>query len=182
LVAGIVTFVPVRNVCKGDGEREASWVVTGANSGIGRSSAVAMAREGARVAVVSRGVAEGEDAAAEVAAVSERWGPALHCLFNNVGGVVRPSGQPTEQMQDFEATLRLSLTSAWMVTEACWSALCAARGASVVNNSSAAVAAFSARHMEMIPGVPPASYFAAKAALEGLTATTRRWVQPSASG
>ena len=39
-------------------------------------------------------------------------GPVIHGLFNNVGDAVRPNGSPVEQLEDFEATLRLSLTSA----------------------------------------------------------------------
>src|SRR3954454_23039069 len=134
-------------------------VVTGASSGIGAGSAIAMSREGATVVVVARRELEGEAVAAEartagaeaggaacfvtadvtdegaVAAlastVMERCGPAVHVLFNNVGGPVGAGRFPKERLSNFEATLRLSVTSAWMVTQAFWSALEAAHGASV---------------------------------------------------
>jgi 3-oxoacyl-[acyl-carrier protein] reductase len=91
-------------------------VVTGASSGIGAASAKALCREGAHVAVVARRSKEGEEVAAQAraagadaggnavfvradvtddaavaemaASVGERFGTALHVLFNNVGGGV----------------------------------------------------------------------------------------------
>jgi NAD(P)-dependent dehydrogenase (short-subunit alcohol dehydrogenase family) len=140
-------------------------VVTGASSGIGEASAVAMCREGANVAIVARRMAEGENVASRAraagaecggeavfipadvtdeaavealaAAVVERFGPAVHVLFNNVGGVVGAGRFPRERLVNFEATIRLTLTSAWIVTRSFWPALEAAHGASVINNSTA---------------------------------------------
>src|SRR4051812_17426089 len=173
-------------------------VVTGASSGIGEASAVAMCREGAKVAVVARRMAEGEDVASRaraagadcggdavfieadvtdeaavetlVTAVAERFGPAVHVLFNNVGGVVGAGRFPRERLVNFEATIRLTLTSAWIVTRSLWPALEAAHGASVINNSTtAAPGAVSPGLRHLLPYYPPSSYPAAKAALEAFT-------------
>src|SRR3954454_24306308 len=49
-------------------------VVTGASSGIGEASAVAMCREGAKIAVVARRMAEGEDVASRARAAGADCG------------------------------------------------------------------------------------------------------------
>lgn len=173
-------------------------VVTGASQGIGAASTVALCREGAKVAVVARRAPEGEAVAAaarsagaeeggdaffvqadvtdEVAVeamaqlVRERFGDALHVLFNNVGGAVGGGTFPRERLANFEATLRLSLTSAWMVTKAFWPALVAANGASVINNSTvAAPGAVSPGLRDLLPFYTPSGYPIAKAGLEAFT-------------
>lgn len=173
-------------------------VVTGASSGIGAASAIAMCREGAKVAVVARRAAEGEEIAAQArvageksggdaffiaadvtdeaavaaltAAVIERFGPALHVLFNNVGGVVGAGRFPRERLENFEATIRLSLTSAWLVSKSFWAVLEAANGASIINNSTgAAPGAVPPGLRHLFPFFPASGYPAAKAAVEAFT-------------
>lgn len=173
-------------------------VVTGASGGIGAGAVVAMCREGARVVVVARRQDEGEQVAAlarsagaeangdavfvqadvtdqdavdaMVVAVTDRFGPELHVLFNNVGGVVGGGRFPRERLANFEATIRFSLISAWMVSQAFWPALEAANGASIINNSSgAATGAVPPGLRHLVPFYPNSGYAASKAALEGFT-------------
>jgi NAD(P)-dependent dehydrogenase (short-subunit alcohol dehydrogenase family) len=170
-------------------------VITGASGGIGAATAIRFAAEGARVALLARRVDEGEAIAQKARAsgsgeamfvqtdateeeqvdaainqVTERWGPAIHALFNNVGGVVSVKTFPDERVAQFERTLRLSLTTAFSVSRRCWPALIAANGATVVNNSSgAAVAAVPRETLAKGSVWPPVSYAAAKAGVEALT-------------
>ena len=173
-------------------------VVTGASSGMGAASAIAMCREGAKVAVVARRAPEGQEVAAQarsagaesggdaffvaadvtdeasVAAmagdVADRFGPALHVLFNNVGGAVGAGRFPKERLENFEASIKLSLTSVWMVSKAFWPALAAAGGASIINNSTAAaMGALSPGLRDLIPSYLPSGYPASKAAVEAFT-------------
>ena len=167
-------------------------IVTGGNSGIGEAAVHRLARAGAKVAILARREAEGraveqavrdaggeatfiacdvmERAAIEAAVqrVAERWG-GVHILFNNAGGM-RPHGLTNPDDAAWEWTLRLNLTSTFIMTQVCWPHLCAAGGASVVNMSSTtAVAASSEAQAALAPGLPPPAYWAAKAGVEAFT-------------
>lgn len=176
-------------------------IITGASSGIGAAGAIAMCREGARVVAVARRQAEGEAVAEEarragadaggealflpadvtdegavdalVPLVTERFGSTVHVVVNNVGGAVGGGSFPRERLANFEATIRLSLTSAWMVSKAFWPGLVeagAATGASVVNISTgASVGAVPPGLRGLLPFYVPSGYPAAKAALEAFT-------------
>jgi NAD(P)-dependent dehydrogenase (short-subunit alcohol dehydrogenase family) len=173
-------------------------VVTGASSGIGAASAKALCREGAKVAVVARRLPEGEEVATQaraaganadgdavfvgadvtdeaavaamVASVAECFGPSLHVLFNNVGGAVGGGRFPRERLENFEANIRQSLTSTWMVSKAFWSALEAANGASIINNSTGAALGVQTPGLRpLLPHYLPSGYPASKAAVEALT-------------
>jgi 7-alpha-hydroxysteroid dehydrogenase len=167
-------------------------IVTGGNSGIGEASVHRLARAGAGVAILARRTAEGESVAravaeaggdalfvscdvmerdaieAAVAQVVERYG-GVHILFNNAGGA-QPHGLTEPGDDAWEWTLRLNLTSAYVMTQVCWPHLTAAGGASVVNMSSgAAAAAVSEPLQRLVPGLPPPAYWAAKAGMEAFT-------------
>jgi NAD(P)-dependent dehydrogenase (short-subunit alcohol dehydrogenase family) len=112
-------------------------LVTGGGRGIGQVTALAMAREGARVVIANRTVAEGEESVglitsaggeaafvqtdvtrtAEVAAVIahavQRYGR-LDCAFNNAGyeGMRVPTAEIPEE--DWERTIRTNLTGVWL--------------------------------------------------------------------
>lgn len=173
-------------------------VATGASSGMGAASAIAMCREGAKVAVVARRVAEGQEIATQArlagaesggdaffvaadvtdeasieamaSSVVDRFGPAVHILFNNVGGPVGSGRFPKERLENFEATIKLSLTSVWIVSKALWPALAIAEGASIINNSTAAsMGALPPGLREYIPVYMPSGYPTAKAAVEAFT-------------
>jgi NAD(P)-dependent dehydrogenase (short-subunit alcohol dehydrogenase family) len=112
-------------------------LVTGGSTGIGRATALAMAREGARVVIANRSVAGGEDT---VRLITEAGGQAtfiqtdvsqatevqhlisrtvaiygrLDCAFNNAGyeGMRLPTAEVPEE--DWERALRINLTGVWL--------------------------------------------------------------------
>ncbi len=112
-------------------------VVTGGSTGIGRATALAMAREGARVVVANRGVEGGTETvrllhaaggegtfvktdvslSAEVEALITRtvdiYGR-LDCAFNNAGyeGMRVPTAEVPED--DWQRTLQTNLTGVWL--------------------------------------------------------------------
>ena len=156
-------------------------VLTGASRGIGRASALRLARAGARVLAVSRdpdalarlafesGGCAGQvfphacdvTKADEVEALAEAAEKRLECvdaLVNNAGaGVFKEMDALSPE--EFNATLSVCLTAPFMLTRALCPMLEAA-GGEVVNVSS----------ISAVSGFPGASaYCAAKAGLEGLS-------------
>lgn len=112
-------------------------LVTGGSFGIGRASAVAFAREGARVVVADVDVAGGEETVAsivalrgeamfvradvskldQVAALVETTMKAygrLDCAFNNAGieGVMTPTHETTEE--NWDRVIAVNLKSVWL--------------------------------------------------------------------
>ena len=167
-------------------------IVTGGNSGIGEATVHRLAREGATVALLARRQPEGEaveqavraaggealfircdvlergDMAAAVAHTVDRYG-GVHILFNNAGGA-RPDPFPEANDAAWEETLRLNLTSTYIMTQLVWPHLLAGGGGSIVNMSSfAAVGGASVAQQSLVPGLPPPAYWAAKAGVEALT-------------
>ena len=168
-------------------------VVTGGNSGIGEAIVYRLAAEGARVAFCARRAELGAEVADEVrrsggearfdvcdvtdsrqvdewiATVAREYG-GLQIVVNNAG--TASGGQwPEESDDDWDAILRLNVTSAFYVTRAAWPHLIAAGQGSVVNiGSLSAWGGIGANELEMMGGFQPSpSYQASKAALEGLT-------------
>lgn len=118
-------------------------LVTGAGRGIGRSIAIALAREGARVAVTARTETEldevvlqiraaGSEALAIVADLSDRatpgriveqvrstWGP-IQVLVNNAGLGSSANPQPVVSFDDdfWELTMRVNLTAPYLLIKA----------------------------------------------------------------
>lgn len=169
-----------------------SAIVTGGASGIGRATALAMAREGARVAVSD--LTE-ESAAATVALINQSGGQAiaigadvakeadvqamvtrtvaafgrLDCAFNNAGISPRnvgPTGQRTHEMSQasFDGMLAVNLTGVFLSMKHVIGQMLAQspKGGSVVNTASIAG----------LIGLPSASnYVAAKHGVVGLTKT-----------
>ena len=166
-------------------------LVTGGASGIGRATAVAMAREGARVAVADR---TQESAAATVALINAAGGQAvaiggdvtkeadvtamvartvaafgkIDCAFNNAGisgRAVGPVGQKTHEMsrESFDGMLAVNLTGVFLcMKHEIAQMLKQGAGGSIVNTSSIAG----------LVGLPTAShYVAAKHGVVGLTKT-----------
>ena len=166
-------------------------LVTGGASGIGRATAVAMAREGARVAVADR---TQESAAATVALINAAGGQAvaiggdvtqeadvtamvartvaafgkIDCAFNNAGisgRAVGPVGQKTHEMsrESFDGMMAVNLTGVFLcMKHEIAQMLKQGTGGSIVNTSSIAG----------LVGLPTAThYVAAKHGVVGLTKT-----------
>ena len=136
-------------------------VVTGGGSGIGEATALALAREGAAVAVVGRRAepleslvatldAEGRtafavpgdvtdpDAVADlVGQVRERWGR-IDVLVNSAGANVPRRDLASLSVSDWDAVLRVNLTGTFLVTHAVLPIMREQRSGTVVNVSSIA--------------------------------------------
>jgi len=161
-------------------------LVTGAGSGIGRASALAFAREGARVVVSDRDAEAGqataravgeaggeaccvpadvtreEEVEALVAAAVERFGR-LDCAHNNAG-VSGPMGAVHDLARaGWEATLAVNLTGTFLCLKHEIARMQTQEdGGAVVNTASGAA-------MVGVPGM--AAYAASKHAILGLTRT-----------
>ena len=165
-------------------------LVTGGASGIGRATALAMAREGARVAVSD--LSE-ESAASTVALINQAGGQAiaiggdvakeadvqamvartvaafgrLDCAFNNAGISPRnvgPTGQRTHEMSQasFDAMLAVNLTGVFLCMKHEIPHMLAQGGGSIVNTASIAG----------LIGLPSATnYVASKHGVVGITKT-----------
>lgn len=151
-------------------------LITGAASGIGRATALALAAEGVRVALLDRDAGALADTAggcgdavvlvadvtdrAEVAKAVEKAADALGGLDTVVccAGISGPVGSPVDQisLDDWNAVFAVNVTGAFLVVSAALPALRAAAAASVVLISSDSAFVASAG---MVP------YCASKAAL-----------------
>jgi NAD(P)-dependent dehydrogenase (short-subunit alcohol dehydrogenase family) len=166
-------------------------LVTGGASGIGRATAVAMAREGARVAVADRAeetaaetvalinaaggqaiaiggdVTKEADVAATIARTVSAFGR-IDCAFNNAGIATRavgPAGQRTHELSQasFDAMLAVNLTGVFLcLKHEVAQMLTQGGGGAIVNTASIAG----------LIGLPTsAHYVAAKHGVVGLTKT-----------
>ena len=136
-------------------------IVTGGSSGIGRAAVLALAREGAQVAVGSRRTAESEETVRLVAEAGgkakffrtdvtrreevesliertvEAWGR-LDCAFNNAGitGEMARTADCTEE--NWHRTLAANLTSVWFSMKYEIRQMLKQEGGVIVNNASVA--------------------------------------------
>lgn len=158
-------------------------LVTGGGTGIGRATALAFARGGARVVVAGRRVEEGEGA---VRAIREAGGEAtfvaadvtdeaavrglveatvaaygrLDIAFNNAGNIGQPGPLVDLSAAGFAHTIAGNLTSVWLSMKYEIPAMLARGGGSIVNNAS---------NLGHIGMANMAAYAAAKHGVVGLT-------------
>jgi NAD(P)-dependent dehydrogenase (short-subunit alcohol dehydrogenase family) len=161
-----------------------SALVTGAASGIGRASALAFAREGARVTLADVDEAAGRRAAEEIAAAGgeARFSRAdvtsenevaalvrdavaafggLDCALNNAGITGAPSPIQDLALAEFERVIALNLVGVFLCMKHEIPAM-QARGGAIVNMASGA---------GLVPTPALAPYCASKHAVLGLTKT-----------
>jgi 3-oxoacyl-[acyl-carrier protein] reductase len=137
-------------------------LITGASSGIGRATAEAMAREGARVGVnylknkkgaeetaetirkaggealvIHADVTRNDEVQAMVAAVRKQWGR-IDILVNNAGDLIarRTLADMTEEYWD--QIMDLNLKSAFLCIKAAWEEMVARKSGRIINLSSIA--------------------------------------------
>jgi len=161
-------------------------VVTGGSSGIGRATALAFARAGARVVIAARGVDRGNEVVREIEAAGgiATFVPTdvsrstqvlaliknivavygrLDCAFNNAASVEEPFAMTADFTEEqFDRSIALNLKSVWlcMREEIRQMLLQQPPGGVIVNTSS----------VNGLGGVPQASlYAAAKAGVLALT-------------
>ncbi len=164
-------------------------LITGAGRGIGRATAIRLARDGARIAINFKGNAEaaaeakrlveqdgGEatliqgdvsvDGAAEdvVKAALAFGGGRLDILVNNAG-ITRDNLLVRMSAEDWDAVVDLNLRGAFLVTKAAMRPMMKQRAGRIVNVSSVAGVAGNAGQ---------ANYASAKAGLIGFTKTVAR--------
>jgi NAD(P)-dependent dehydrogenase (short-subunit alcohol dehydrogenase family) len=160
-------------------------LVTGGAGGIGRAASLAFARRGARVVVVDREAAAGEETAAlargaggdarfvqadvtksgdvqrYVQAALDAYG-AIDCFFNNAGieGEIRPTAEYDEAV--FDAVIAVNLKGVFLGLRHVLPVMLRQGGGSIVNTASTAGLAGS-------PGL--SAYVASKHGVVGLTRT-----------
>lgn len=162
-------------------------LVTGASQGIGRACALALASEGASIALAARSLDKLEAVAAEIAAtggharpfvldisaedsikagakaVLAEWGR-VDILVNNAG-VTRDGLALRMKAADFDEVLRTNLTGAFLLTQAVLSSMMKARAGRVINITSV---------VAQVGAAGQANYAASKAGLIGLTKSLAR--------
>jgi len=137
-------------------------LITGASSGIGRATAEAMAREGARVGVnylknqkgaeeaveairrtggqalaIRADVTRRNEVQALVAAVRQQWGR-IDILVNNAGDLIARHTLADMTEEYWDQIMDLNLKSAFLCTQAVWEEMAARKSGCIINVSSIA--------------------------------------------
>ena len=158
-------------------------IVTGGNSGIGRATAIAIAKEGAKVTIAGRRVKEGEetvrlikeagsegifvktdvanenDVRSLVEKTIETYGR-LDYAFNNAGIEQTMAPLAEQTVEEFDQIMNINVRGVWLSMKYEIPAMLKSGGGAIVNNSSVAG----------IMGFPQmAIYIASKHAVLGLT-------------
>ncbi len=158
-------------------------IITGGSSGIGRATAIAFAREGAKVAIASRREEEGEETvrlvkeagsdgffvktdvakAADVSAMVEKtvqhYGR-LDYAFNNAGIEEAPTSLVEQTEETFDRIVNINIKGVWLSMKYQIPQMLKNGGGVIVNTSSVG-------GLIGVPGVP--IYVASKHAVLGLT-------------
>lgn len=137
-------------------------LITGASSGIGRATAEAMAREGARVGVnylknksgaaqaveairmaggealaIHADVTSAADVQAMAAAMRKQWGR-IDILINNAGDLLARRSLPDMTEEYWDQIMALNLKSAFLCVKAVWEEMVARKSGCIVNVTSIA--------------------------------------------
>ncbi len=136
-------------------------LVTGGNSGIGKVTALAFGREGAKVVIAARRDKEGADVVNEItnqggealfvktdlriaqdinrlfAAIQEKFG-ALHCAFNNAGVYPKMKKAANYTIEEFDEIMNINVKAVWRCMKHEIAMMTDAGGGSIVNCSSVA--------------------------------------------
>ncbi len=160
-------------------------LITGGSSGIGRATALAFAREGAKVVVASRGIERGEETVTEIKAnggdatfiqtdvskdtdvksllqkIVETYGK-LDCAFNNAGILYPINRLADETEEEWDIMIDTNLKGVWLCMKYEILQMLKQGGGAIVNDSS--VAGLRASRAT-------ASYGASKHGIIGLTKT-----------
>jgi 3-oxoacyl-[acyl-carrier protein] reductase len=162
--------------------KDKTALVTGASQGIGRATAIALARAGARVALAARNQAKLAEAAQEITAagaealcvpmdvaqpgqiktgfdaVRAKFG-GLHILVNNAA-IVRDGLSMRMKAEDWDAVIQVNLTAAHLATQHALGIMLRQKWGRIINVSSV---------VAEMGNAGQANYVAAKAGLIGLT-------------
>ena len=169
-------------------------LITGASSGIGRATAEAMAREGARVGVnylknqkgaeeaveairkaggealaIRADVTRQDEVHALVAAVRKQWGR-IDILVNNAGDLIARHTLADMTEEYWDQIMDLNLKSAFLCTQAVWEEMAARKSGCIIN-----VTSIAARNGG---GVGAAAYSAAKGGLLTYTKAMAKELAP----
>jgi 3-oxoacyl-[acyl-carrier protein] reductase len=162
-------------------------LVTGASQGIGRACALALAKQGARIALAARNVSKLEAVAAEIASSGGQAHPfamdvseessiqaaakaalaefgIIDILVNNAG-ITRDTLLLRMKRADWDAVLTTNLTGAFLLTQALVNPMLRARWGRIINISSV---------VGRIGQAGQANYAASKAGLIGFTQSMAR--------
>jgi len=130
-------------------------LITGAGAGIGRATALAFAREGARVALMGRKRGPLEDVAREIGDAAlvvpgdvgdrEQIGPAveetarhfggLNVVVNNAGALIAGTAESHTE-EEWEVTFAVNVKGLWLLSRAALPHMRKAGGGSIINLSS----------------------------------------------
>lgn len=162
--------------------KEKTALITGASQGIGRATALALARAGARVALAARNESKLADLAQEIASaggealsvpmdvskaeqikagvesVRAKYG-GLHILVNNAA-ITRDTLALRMKMEDWDSVLQVNLTAAHIATQHALGIMLRQKWGRIINISSV---------VAEMGNAGQANYVAAKAGLIGLT-------------
>lgn len=167
-------------------------LITGAGQGIGKLTALAFAREGARVAVADINMTAAQAVAAEIEQADGQakpifldvgrsesvdaalqaitnWAGGVDILINNAG-ITRDSRMQKMTEDQFDAVIGVNLKGVWLCAKACVPSMVARGGGAIINAASV---------VGIYGNFGQTNYVAAKAGVIGMTKTWARELGPS---